>query len=107
MRAPRVTKMDAIEQHEAQAEFFHSSSRIYLHCCDVSNLFNFSVPSLPFLRVNGLFVHFSFFDSPSERRMGILPLSEQLLKKLEGLKSPAVVDVKASVIFEVCVYRYS
>ncbi|KAJ7381711.1 hypothetical protein OS493_039479 [Desmophyllum pertusum] len=32
--------------------------------------------------------------------MGILPLSEQLLKKLEGLKSPAVVDVKASVIFE-------
>ena len=34
--------------------------------------------------------------------MCILPLSEPLLKKLEGLDSPAVVKVKSSVIFEEC-----
>ena len=94
--------MDAIEQQECQADIFNACSRIYMHCCDMCNLFNFSVPSLPFLRLNGLFAHFSFLDYPSERRMCILPLSENLLQKLDGYKSPLLVDVKSSVIFEVC-----
>ena len=34
--------------------------------------------------------------------MCILPLSETLLQKLDGFNSPVVVDVKSSVIFEVC-----
>ena len=34
--------------------------------------------------------------------MCILPHSEPLLKKMNGRKSPAVVDVRSSVIFEVC-----
>ena len=34
--------------------------------------------------------------------MPILPLSETLLQKFDGCKSPVVVDVKSSVIFEVC-----
>ena len=96
--------MDAIEHQESQADLFKMSSRIYMHCCDLSNLFTFTVPSLPFLRLEGLFGHFSFMDSPSERRMCILPLSEPLLRKLNGYKSPAVVDVRSSVIFEVCFY---
>lgn len=94
--------MDAFETQEAQADLFKGSTTVYLHCCDFSNTFTFTVPSLPFLSVNGLFTHLSFTDSPLERRMCILPLSEQLLKKLEGLKSPAVVNVDSSVTFEVC-----
>ena len=101
VRAPPSEKMDAIETQEAQADLFANSNQIYLHCCDVGNCFTVTVPSLPFLTINGLFAHFSFFESPSERRMCIVPLSEPLLRKVEGLKSPAVVNVKSSVIFEV------
>ena len=39
--------------------------------------FTFTVPSLPFLKLRGIFAHFSFWDSPSERRMNILRSSEQ------------------------------
>ena len=100
-RSELFSVMDAIQQQQSQADLFKTSTRIYMHCCDVTNLFTLTVPSLPFLRLEG---HFSFFDSPSERRMCILPLSEPLLKKLNGCKSPAVVDVRSSVIFEVCFY---
>ena len=55
-----------------------------------------------FLRLNGVLAHFSFFFAPGERRVCILPLSEPLLKKLEGIYSPAVVKVTSSIIFEVC-----
>lgn len=43
-----------------------------------------------------------FVFAPGERRVCILPLSEPLLKKLEGIYSPAVVKVTSSIIFEVC-----
>lgn len=96
--------MDAIFDHEwANAELFNSCSLIYVHCCDFDNTFSFTVPSLPFLKLSGLFAYFSFWDSPSERRMSILPLSRELLQKLDGWKSPVVVDVQSSVIFEVCI----
>ena len=36
--------------------------------------------------------------------MCILPLSEPLLKKLNGCKSPTVVDVRSSVILEIWFY---
>ena len=62
-----------------------------------SQVYRFSI------EVNGIFAHFSFLDSLSERRMEcILPLSRELLSKLEGHKSPVVADVKSSVVFEVC-----
>ena len=94
--------MDAFEKLEPQADIFKACCHIYVHCCDISNLFNFSVPSLPFLRLNGLFAHFSFFDYPSQRWICILPLSETLLQKFDGCNSPVVVNVKSSVIFELC-----
>ena len=93
--------MDAFETQEAQADLFKGATTLHLHCCDFTNTFTFTVPSLPVLSVNGPFAHFSFVDSPLERRMCILPLSDQLLKKLEGLKSPVVINVESSVIFEV------
>jgi len=94
--------MDAISQVSANAGLFKSNSRIYLYCCDFCYTFSFTVPSLPFLEINGIFAHFSFLDSPSERRMCILPLSRELLAKLDGHKSPVVADVQSSVVFEVC-----
>ena len=96
--------MDAIFDHEStNAELFDSSSLIYFHCCDLSHTFTFTVPSLPFLKLSGIFAHFRFLESPSETRMSILPLSRELLQKLDGWKSPVVVDVQSSVIFEVCI----
>lgn len=59
----------------AQADLFKSSSAAYLPCCDLLNTLHFTVPSLPFLSMDGLFTHFSFIDLPSERQMCILPLS--------------------------------
>ena len=73
-------------------------------CCDVTNLFTLTVPSLLFLRFEGFFGHFSFFRFSVRKANVSLPLSEPLLKKLNGRKSPAVVDVRSSVIFEVCFY---
>ena len=102
VRISDIRVMDAISQVSANAELFKSNSRIYLYCCDFCYTFSFTVPSLPFLEINGIFAHFSFLDSPSERRMCILPLSRELLAKLDGHKSPVVADVQSSVVFEVC-----
>ena len=103
-RSPACVEMDAMQHQKSQVHFFQCRSRIYLHCRDVSNLFSFTVPSLPFLRINGLFAHYRFLESPLEKRMSILPLSERLLQKLEEYESPVVVNVLSSVIFEVCFY---
>ena len=53
--------MDTIQQQESQADLFKTSTRIYMHCCDVTNLFTLTVPSFPFLIFEALFAHFSFF----------------------------------------------
>jgi len=85
--------VDAIfDQESTNAKLFDSSSLIYIHCCNLSHMFTFTVPSLPFLELSGIFAHFSLLDSPSERRMRILPLSKELHQKLDGWKSPVVVD---------------
>lgn len=46
----------------------------------------------------GTFSH--SFNYPSKRQMCISQLSKTLLQKLDGYKSPIVVDVKSSVTFE-------
>ena len=97
--------MDAITQEAKNADIFRSSSSIDFHCCDFSYNFSFTVPSLPFLTISGLFAHFSFCDSRSERRMCIMPRSRKVLERMDGWKSPVVVDVQSSVIFEVYSYR--
>ncbi|XP_028418992.1 uncharacterized protein LOC114544602 [Dendronephthya gigantea] len=50
--------------------------------------------------LHGLCCHFAFHNTPSERRLCIIPNTETLLSKLNGLKSPCVINVKASTIFE-------
>ena len=95
--------MDTIfDDKSINTELFNSSSLIYIHCCDFSHMFTFTVPSLPFLKLSGIFTYFSFCDSSSERRMSILPLSRELLQNLDGWKSPVVVNVQSSVICDVC-----
>ena len=48
--------MDAIFDHEStNAELFNSSSLIYIHCCDFSHTFTFTVPSLAFLKLSAGF----------------------------------------------------
>ena len=54
--------MDAIFDNEStNAELFNSSSLIYIHCCDFSHTFTFTIPSLPFLKLRGIFAHFSLW----------------------------------------------
>lgn len=50
------------------------NSFIYLHCCNFSYCFLFTVSTLLFLRLNGVLAHFSFFFAPGERCVCILPL---------------------------------
>ena len=102
VRISDLRAMDAILEVSAIAELFQNNSRIYLYCCDFCYTFTFTVPSLPFLKINGIFAQLSFFDSLLERQMCILPLSRERNSKLEGHKFPVVADVKSSVVFEVC-----
>ena len=106
MKEVGATMDTAFDHGSTNSELFNSSSLIYIHCCDFSHTFTFTVRSLPFLKLSGIFAHFSFWDSPSERRMNILPLSREMLQKLDGWKSHVVVKVQSSVIFEVCVKTY-
>ena len=55
-----VINMDAIDRQDAESTSFKSSSCFFLHCCDMLNLFTFSVLSRLFLMINGLFAHFGF-----------------------------------------------
>ena len=93
--------MDAFDIQGCQAGVLNEESLIYLHCCDCFYDLSFTIPSLPFLRLNGLFCHFSFLNSPSEKRMCVIPNSESFLKKLDGLKSPCIINVKTSALFKV------
>ena len=70
---------------------------------DLSHTFTLTVPSLPFLKLRGIFAHFRLLDTPSERRKSTLPLSRELLQKLDGRKPSVAVDMQSSVIFEVCI----
>ena len=97
-----ISHRDTFDFQDDHCYLFEGNSFIYLHCCDFSYCFLFTVSTLLFLRLNGVLAHFSFFLAPGKRHMCILPLSEPLLKKLEEIYSPAVVKVTSSIIFEVC-----
>ena len=92
--------MDSFEGQECQATILRENSTIYLYCCDPHYDQAFTIPSLPFLRLHGIYCHFSFPDKPSERRTCIIPNTPALVSKLDGVKSPSVVNVKTSAIFE-------
>ena len=94
--------LDASEENESQADIFKDNDRILIHCVDLEYLFATALKSLPFVRLNVCCAHFSFVDSPSQRRSCILPLSEILLRNLHNIRSPAVVQVKSSCLYKVC-----
>lgn len=93
--------MDALSEQCWQADVFGHSNIIYLYCVDVSYEFSFTVPSLPFLQLTGMFGHVAFPASQAERRMVVFPRSEELLLKLKDIHSPCIIEVNSSVNFEV------
>ena len=100
-RRRRIFNMDALVCQQAQAELFANSPILQVYCCDLRVQFGFSIPSLPFIRMKGLFCHFSFMDTLSERRGVIIPHSQPLLNKLDAVNSPCIITVKSSVCFKV------
>ena len=92
--------MEAFERQVCQATILRENSTIYIYCCDPYYDEAFTISSLPFLRLHFIYCHFCFLDKPLERRTWIIPNTEVLNSKLDGLKSPCVVNVKASAIFE-------
>ena len=68
--------MDTFEEQPWQPEVFCECNLLYLHCMDLSFNFSFAIPSLPFLKLNGVFGHVRFPGSQAERRMVVLPIQE-------------------------------
>ena len=61
-----------------QAPFFgQDTDVIYLHSCDLNTKFDFTVPSLQFLRLNVVFGQFVFVSSLVKRRQHMLPTNRQ------------------------------
>jgi hypothetical protein len=67
----------------------------------------YTVASLQCLRLNAVFLHISFIESPSVRRMCVyIPRSDSIVEKLAGLNSPCIVHVKSSVVVKVGIQLY-
>ena len=61
-------RVDALSKQLHQALVFgEDTDVIYLHFCDLNTQFDFTVPSLQFLRLNVVFDHFIFVSSLVER----------------------------------------
>ena len=61
-------RVDALSKQLHQALVFgEDADVIYLHFCDLNTQFDFTVPSLQFLRLNVVFGHFIFVSSLVER----------------------------------------
>lgn len=99
--------MDAIEETAWQAAEFENQKLLYLYCVDFSYVFDLTIPSLPFLKLNCVFGHVSFPSSLSERRMVVFPRSNKQFGKLKDMASPCVIEVVSSVNFQVNTYNVS
>ena len=62
-RRRRSFNMEALVWQQAQAELLVNSSLMQLHCCDLRVNFSFTILSLPFIRMKGIFLHVHFMDS--------------------------------------------
>ena len=100
-QARRQYRTWTLGEYESQAEILKDSTVLYLHCVDTQYPMELRIAGLPLLGIQSYFCHFSFTDSLSNRRICILPNSEGLLKKLEGVNSPCVISVTASTAFKV------
>jgi hypothetical protein len=86
----KLSNMDAFDIQPCQAAVFAEQSAVYIHCCEVYYEVSFTVASLQCLRLNAVFLHISFIETPSVRRMCIIPRSHSIVEKLAGLNSPCI-----------------
>ena len=100
---PRYFIMDMLEETCWQAREFQDWNLFYLHCIDLSYLFELTVPSLPFLKLNCVFAHVSFPGSLLERQMVVIPRSYNHLRKMEDMNSPCAIEVISSLNFDVTI----
>ena len=96
-----VSIMDSLGGYESQAQILKDSTILYLHCVDTQYQMQLRIAGLPLMGIQSYFCHFSFTNSLSNRRICILPNSDFLLKKLEGVNLPCVISVTASTVFKV------
>ena len=93
--------MEAFKREERQAAILCENSMLLLYCCNPHYDLCFAIPSLPFFKLHGTCCHFSFINNLSGRRSCVIPSSEALLSKLDGIKSPYIINVKTSAVFKV------
>ena len=86
------------------ALIFRKEKLLYLYCLDTEDVFELTVPSLPFLKLKCLFGHVSLPGALSERRIAVFPQCERALEKLKDVVSPCVIEVTASVDFQVSIF---
>ena len=78
--------------HQAPV-FGEDTDVIYLHSCNLNTKFDFTVPSLQFLRLNVVFGQFIFVSSLVERRWYLLPANRRILDKLDGVRFQFILQV--------------
>ena len=98
--------MDAVERRPCDVKLFKDNRYVWLHCIDLESRFELTVKSFPLLKVKLVYGHFSFMWDLSERRLVMLPDSDDVMSKLTGVKSPCCIDVKSSAVFDVSIFSF-
>ena len=98
--------MDAVERRPCDVKLFKDNRYVWLHCTDLESRFELTVKSFPLLKVKLVYDHFSFMWDLSERRLVMLPDSDDAMSKLTGVKSPCCIDVKSSAVFDVSIFSF-
>ena len=79
--------MDALSKQLHQALVFgEDTDMVHLHSCDLNNEFDFTVPSVQFVRLNVVFGHFIFVSSLVERPSIMLPANRRVSDKLDSVR---------------------
>ena len=79
--------MDALSKQLHQALVFgEDTGVIHLHSCDLNTQFDFTVPSLQFVRLNVVFGHFLFVSSLVERPSIMLRANRRVSDKLDSVR---------------------
>ena len=80
--------MDALSKQLHQAVVFEEDTDvIHSHSCDLNTQFDFTVPSLEFVRLNVVFGHFIFVSSLVERPSIMLPANRRVSDKSYAVDS--------------------
>ena len=95
--------MGALEVTCWQAQQFQDWNLLYLYCIDLSCVFELTVLSLSFLKINCVFAHVCFPGSLLERQMVVIPRSYNHLRKMEDMNSPCVIEVISSLNFDITI----